>query len=108
MLGVTVYATMVERVLGVRPDRVQLLHLAEPVALVVEPTDRHVRGLDIRVGALWQAVERACSRADFRPRPSRLCGWCSFAAYCPAQGGDPAAAWERSALNRSTHPLTTG
>ncbi len=99
LLGVNTYATLVERVCGVRPARVQLLHLAEPVAIVVEPSARSVRGLDIKVGAMWQAVERACASADFRPRVSRLCDWCSFRAYCPAQGGDPDAAWARSALN---------
>lgn len=99
MLGVTVYAAMVEQVFGVRPSKIQLLYLKDPVAISTEPTDRHVRGLDIKVGALWQAIERACDRADFRPKQSKLCDWCSFQAYCPALGGDPAAAWAISAAN---------
>jgi putative RecB family exonuclease len=99
MLGVTVYAAMVEQVFGVRPSKIQLLYLKDPVEISTEPTDRHVRGLDIKVGAMWQAVERACERADFRPKQSRLCDWCSFQAYCPAFDGDPAAAWAISAAN---------
>ncbi|MEO1062428.1 MAG: PD-(D/E)XK nuclease family protein [Actinomycetota bacterium] len=99
MLGVTVYSAMVEQVFGVRPSRIQLLYLKDPVAISTEPNDRQVRGLDIKVGALWQAIERACERADFRPKQSRLCDWCSFQAYCPAFDGDPAAAWAISAAN---------
>ena len=37
---------------------------------------------------MWQAIATACEREDFRPRPGPLCAWCSFQAYCPAQGGD--------------------
>ena len=41
-----------------------------------------------KVGAIWQAVERACEREDFRPKPGPLCYWCAFQAYCPAFGGE--------------------
>jgi putative RecB family exonuclease len=41
---------------------------------------------------VWQAVERACDREDFRHRSSRLCDYCAFQAWCPAYGGDPTAA----------------
>ena len=44
------------------------------------------------MGAVWSAVERACEREDFRPKPGRLCDWCGFKAYCPAFGGDVALA----------------
>ena len=57
-----------------------------------EPTEQATRALRRKVGALWQAVEVACEREDFRPRVGPLCNWCSFHAYCPAQGGDPALA----------------
>ncbi|HEY0358134.1 MAG TPA: recombinase RecB, partial [Mycobacteriales bacterium] len=26
---------------------------------------------------------------DFRPNPSKLCGWCDHQALCPAFGGTP-------------------
>lgn len=86
--GVHFYAFLCERVLGRRPSRVQLLYLQEPVAIVARPTEQSVRGLERRVGAVWQAVERACAEEDFRPRPSRLCDWCAFEALCPARGGE--------------------
>lgn len=92
--GVHFYAFLCERVLGRRPSRIQLLYLAEPVAIVAEPSDQSIRGLEQRTAAIWKAVERACATDDFRPRPSPLCNWCSFQDYCPAFGGDPARARE--------------
>lgn len=90
--GVQFYAFLCERVFGRRPDRVQLLYLSEPVAIVAQPTDQSVRGLEQRTSAVWRAVERACLTEDFRPRPSRLCDWCAYRAFCPAWGGDPSQA----------------
>jgi putative RecB family exonuclease len=87
--GVHFYAFLCEQVLGERPARIQLYYLAEPVAIVAEPSDQSIRGLKSKVGAIWTAVERACERDDFRPNPGKLCDWCAFKQYCPAFGGDP-------------------
>ena len=38
---------------------------------------------------LWQAIERAATTGDWRPRTSRLCDWCDHRALCPAWGGTP-------------------
>ncbi len=92
MTGVHLYSLMCERWFGRRPVRVQLLHLAEPVAIVAEPSDQSTRGLARRLEAVWQAVEVACEREDFRPRPSARCDWCAFRQWCPAFGGDPSQA----------------
>lgn len=88
--GVHFYAYLCEQVLGERPARIQLYYLAQPIAIVNEPSDQSIRGLKNKVGAIWTAVERACEREDFRPNPGKLCDWCSFKDYCPAFGGDPA------------------
>lgn len=90
--GVHFYALLCEQVFGRRPARVQLLYLAEPLAIVAEPSDQSIRGLTQRTRAIWEAVKRACEREDFRPKPSKLCEWCNFRSLCPAQGGDPALA----------------
>jgi putative RecB family exonuclease len=92
MTGVHVYSLMCERWFGRRPVRVQLLHLAEPVAIVAEPSDQSSRGLSRRLEAVWRAVETACEREDFRPRPSGRCTSCAFQRWCPSFGGDPTAA----------------
>ena len=35
------------------------------------------------------AIEQAVATRDFRPSPSKLCGWCDFKPLCPAFGGTP-------------------
>lgn len=91
--GVHFYALLCERVLGERPERVQLIYLGdEPQVITTTPSERSVAALERKLGALWTAVERACEREDFRPRRSPLCNWCSYQAWCPAFGGDPSQA----------------
>ena len=90
--GVHFYAFLCQEVLGRRPARIQLLYLGDGVSITATPSAQSIRGLEVRVGAVWQAVERACAVEDFRPRPGPLCSWCSFQSYCPVYGGDPATA----------------
>lgn len=87
--GVQFYAFLCERLFGRRPARVQLLYLADPAAITAVPNDQSIRALERRVLAIWSTIERACENDSFQPRPSRLCDWCAFKAYCPAFGGDP-------------------
>jgi putative RecB family exonuclease len=93
--GVHFYAFLCEQVIGRRPSRVQLLHLREPVAISTNPSTQSIRGLQQRTTAIWSAIERACDREDFRPKPGRLCDFCAFQTWCPAFGGDPALAPRR-------------
>jgi putative RecB family exonuclease len=90
--GVHFYAFLCEQVLGERPAAIQLYYLAQPVAIIAEPSDQSIRGMERKVGAIWTAVEKACEREDFRPNPGKLCQWCAFQAWCPAFGGDPSTA----------------
>lgn len=92
--GVHFYSLLCQRMLGRRPARVQLVYLATPEVLSTRPNQQSVEAMERRALALWAAVERACQRDDFRPRPGRLCEWCTFRPYCPAWGGDPARAVE--------------
>jgi len=87
--GVHFYSFLCEQVFGVRPAKVQLLYLREPVAIITTPTEQSTRGLQRKVEAVWAAVERACERDDFRPQPSHACTWCAFTSFCPSFGGDP-------------------
>ena len=86
--GVAFYALLCQETFGVLPSRIQLLYLGDQLTISTEPTEQAIRALKTKLRALWQAVERACEREDFRPRPGPLCSWCSFQAYCPAKGGD--------------------
>jgi putative RecB family exonuclease len=87
--GVNVYSLLCERNFGRRPARVKLLYLGEPVEISTTPSAQSTRAVERKVGAIWSTVERACATNDFRPRPSRLCDYCAFQAYCPAYGGEP-------------------
>ena len=87
LTGVHFYSYLCEKLFGRRPARIQLLYLGEPVAIIATPSEQSTRGLEKKVGAIWSAIERACERDDFRPRPSALCSWCSFKELCPAFGG---------------------
>lgn len=89
LTAVHLYALMVERTLGRRPVRVQLLYLSKPEAIIARPSEQSVQGAARKAGALWSAIVQACVRADFRPRPSALCDWCAYRPYCPAWGGNP-------------------
>ncbi|CAN5234459.1 RecB family exonuclease [soil metagenome] len=104
--GVHFYALLCERLFGKRPARVQLLYLADPVAIICTPSPQSSRAIERKVGAIWTAVERACLHDDFRPRPSKLCNWCAFKVWCPAFGGDPAAG-RRSGQDRLAAVATT-
>ena len=96
--GVHFYSLLCERVLGKRPSKVQLVYLGDqPQVITTTPSEQSTRGVARKVEAIWSAVERACERDDFRPKTSALCNWCSFKAFCPAHGGDPAQAVSLSA-----------
>lgn len=90
--GVAFYALLCQELFGVLPSRVQLLYLGDGLTIATEPTEQSIRALKAKLRALWQAIERACEREDFRPKPGPLCSWCAFQAYCPAQGGELARA----------------
>jgi putative RecB family exonuclease len=92
--GVHVYALLCERMLGRRPARVQLYYLSKPEAIIATPTDQSITGVVRRTTAMHAAIAQACERDDFRPRPGRLCDFCTFKPYCPAHGGDPLQAAE--------------
>jgi putative RecB family exonuclease len=92
MAGIHIYSLLCERMLGRRPKRIQLLYLSKPERIITQPSDQSLRGVEVKSGAVMKAVRVACARADFRPRTSALCSYCSFKEFCPAYGGEPAQA----------------
>src|SRR3954471_11525931 len=46
-------ALLCERLFGPRPARVQLLYLADPVAIIATPTDQSTRGVERKLTAVW-------------------------------------------------------
>lgn len=92
LVGVHLYALLCEQTFGRPPAQVRLLHLRDPLVITAEPSAQTLRGQRQRTLAVWRAIERACEREDFQPRPSPLCRFCAFQAFCPAFGGEPPAA----------------
>lgn len=86
--GVHFYALLCERVLGIVPDTVQLIYLRDATTIISKPSDQSLKALLNKTGAIWKAVCTACERDDFRPKPSRLCTYCSFKDMCPAHNSE--------------------
>ncbi len=107
LAGVHMYAAMVEHALGKRPVRVQLLYLSRPEAIITSPSEQSITGVMRKTDALWSAINRACTKDDFRPNPGVLCNWCSYKAYCPSFGGDPLQAVELLGPGRMIEPTLT-
>jgi putative RecB family exonuclease len=83
------YGVMLWQLTGTPPARLQLLYLSSGERLSIDPTEAELRATERKIGALWQAVERAGEQGRWEPNPSKLCDWCSFTALCPAWGGTP-------------------
>lgn len=87
MVGVHVYSYLVEKNYDQRPSRVQLLYLGDQKVVADVPTDQSTRGIERKVGAIWDAITTACERENFQPRESPLCNRCDYRDFCPAKGG---------------------
>ncbi|MER5333620.1 PD-(D/E)XK nuclease family protein [Micromonospora sp. NPDC002717] len=83
------YALVLWRTRGVVPRVLRLLYLKDAEVCDYAPDAEELLRFERTVVALWQAIEQATARQDFRPRPSRLCDWCSHQALCPSFGGTP-------------------
>jgi putative RecB family exonuclease len=83
------YALVLFRTRGVVPRALRLVYLKDAEACDYAPDPEELVRFERTVVALWRAIERATAARDFRPRPSRLCAWCSHQERCPAFGGTP-------------------
>lgn len=82
------YALVVWRTRGVIPAMLQLIYLGNGEILRYSPDAADLRATERKVEAVWQAIRRAEITGDWRPRKSKLCGWCSFQDKCPEFGGE--------------------
>lgn len=81
------YALVLWRTRGVIPKRLQLMYLGDREVLAYSPDEADLLATERKLLALWEAIERATTDRDFRPRVSKLCDWCDHQALCPAKGG---------------------
>ncbi len=90
MFQMRFYALVLWRLRGVVPRLLQLMYLGSGEVLRYEPDEADLRATEVKVQALWRAIERATQTGDWRPSPSRICDWCDHrATRCPAWGGTP-------------------
>jgi putative RecB family exonuclease len=83
------YALVLWRTRGVVPRVLRLLYLKDQEICDYSPDAEELARFERNLLALWQAIKRATEAKEFRPQPSKLCGWCSHQAVCPAFGGTP-------------------
>jgi putative RecB family exonuclease len=83
------YALVLWRTRGVVPKVLRLLYLKDAEVCDYSPDAEELERFERTLIALSQAVERAKRDRDFRPKPSRLCGWCNHQRFCPEFGGTP-------------------
>ncbi|MFI2242029.1 RecB family exonuclease [Streptomyces chrestomyceticus] len=83
------YALVMWRLRGRVPRRLQLVYLGSGDVLTYDPTEADLRGVERKLLALWDAIQRATETGDWRPRRTKLCGWCDHQAVCPEFGGTP-------------------
>ncbi len=83
------YALVLWRTRGVVPRVLRLLYLRDAEICDYAPDTEELARFERTLVALWAAIERATAAREFRPKPSRLCGWCAHQARCPAFDGTP-------------------
>jgi putative RecB family exonuclease len=83
------YALVLWRTRGVVPRVLRLLYLKDAEICDYTPDTEELARFERTLIALWAAIEKAIEARDFRPKPSRLCGWCAHQSRCPAFGGTP-------------------
>lgn len=83
------YALVVWRLKGVIPRRLQLVYLGSGDVITYDPVEADLRRVERKLLALWDAIVRATETGEWRPRPTKLCGWCDHRSVCPEFGGTP-------------------
>lgn len=83
------YALVLWRQRGEIPKLLQLVYLGDGEIVRYAPDEHDLLGLERNIKAVWAAVVRAAETGDWRPKPSKLCGWCDFQEFCPEFGGTP-------------------
>lgn len=83
------YALVLWRTTGTVPRLLQLIYLGNGEIVRYAPDESDLLATERKIEALWRAIQRAMDAGDWRPRPSKLCDWCSHQALCPAFGNTP-------------------
>ena len=83
------YALVVWRLKQVVPRRLQLVYLGSGDVLTYDPVMADLERVERKLLALWEAIREATETGDWRPRPTKLCGWCDHQADVRSSAGLP-------------------
>ncbi|GAA4726572.1 hypothetical protein GCM10023198_59660 [Promicromonospora umidemergens] len=83
------YGLVLWRERGVLPKMLQLVYLGDGQVLRGEPTAEHLEHTEQKIRAIWSGIEESARTGEWKPRRSKLCGWCAHQAICPEFGGTP-------------------
>ncbi|GGX99888.1 recombinase RecB [Streptomyces hiroshimensis] len=89
LFQMTFYALVLWKLQGRVPRRLQLVYLGSGDVLTYDPVEEELRAVERKLRALWDAIVLATETGEWRPRPTKLCGWCDHQAVCPEFGGTP-------------------
>ncbi|TRZ84632.1 MAG: PD-(D/E)XK nuclease family protein [Streptomycetaceae bacterium] len=79
-----IYALIYWRTQGVMPKLLQLLYLGDGKVLKNTPTEADLIGAEKSLMVIADQILLALTTDEWKPKPSRLCDWCSFKEICPA------------------------
>lgn len=83
------YALVYWRLFGTVPHQLRLMYLKVIDSMFLTPSREELEYFERDLGELWAKIEGDGRAGSFRPKTSKLCGWCSFQEICPAFGGTP-------------------
>lgn len=102
MFQMRFYALAWWRMTGEIPAMLQLLYLGSNEALRYEPVEQDLINTEQKILGIRKQIQQAIVQG-FTPKPSRLCGWCSYQQLCPQYGGTtpdlpPSESWESTSF----------
>jgi putative RecB family exonuclease len=65
------------------------VYLGSGDVLTYDPVPGDLERVERKLLALWEAIRAATESGEWRPRPTKLCGWCDHREVCPEFGGTP-------------------
>ncbi|MEO7079367.1 MAG: PD-(D/E)XK nuclease family protein, partial [Rhodococcus sp. (in: high G+C Gram-positive bacteria)] len=83
------YALVIMRMRSVVPSQLKLMYLGDKKSLTYTPDEEELIRFERMLSAIWKAILEAGQSGDFRPKRTKLCGWCDHQAVCPEFGGTP-------------------
>ena len=83
------YALVYWRLFNVIPAQLKLMYLKVMDSMVIQPSREELEYFERDLGDLWANIVADGKEGTFKPKTSKLCGWCSFQSLCPEYGGTP-------------------